>query len=47
MLCLNFQEKWALVEKAKYVYIEGYFMTVSPPTILAVAKHCAEENKVG
>jgi adenosine kinase len=39
-------ENWALVERAHYIYIEGYFMTVSPASIQLVAKHCADTNKV-
>ena len=38
-------ENWALVEKAQYVYIAGFFLTVSVESILAVGKHCAETNK--
>ncbi len=38
-------ENWALVEKAKFVYIAGFFLTVSTDSILAVGKHCAETNK--
>ena len=38
-------ENWVLVEKAKYCYISGFFLTVSIDSILAVAKHCAETNK--
>ena len=38
-------ENWALVETAKCVYIAGFFLTVSPDSILTVAKHCAETNK--
>ena len=38
-------ENWALVEKAKYCYISGFFLTVSIDSILAVAKHCAETKK--
>lgn len=38
-------ENWALVEKAKFVYTAGFFLTVSPEAILSVAKHCAETNK--
>ena len=38
-------ENWALVEKAKYCYIAGFFLTASIDSILAVAKHCAETNK--
>ncbi|KAI9229430.1 MAG: adenosine kinase b [Piptocephalis tieghemiana] len=35
-----------IVEKADFFYIEGYFLTVSPETILTVAKHAAATNKV-
>lgn len=38
-------ENWALVEKAKFVYIAGFFLTVSLESILSVAKHCTETNK--
>lgn len=38
-------ENWALVEKSQFVYIAGFFLTVSVDSILAVAKHCAETNK--
>ncbi|KAF5197018.1 Adenosine kinase protein [Thalictrum thalictroides] len=39
-------ENWALVEKAKYYYIAGFFLTVSPESILLVAEHAAANNKV-
>ncbi|KQK00411.1 adenosine kinase 2 [Brachypodium distachyon] len=39
-------ENWALVEKAKYIYIAGFFLTVSPDSIQLVAEHAAENNKV-
>ncbi|KZV26059.1 adenosine kinase 2 [Dorcoceras hygrometricum] len=39
-------ENWALVEKAKYFYIAGFFFTVSPESILLVAEHAAAKNKV-
>ncbi|KAF7144100.1 hypothetical protein RHSIM_Rhsim05G0179500 [Rhododendron simsii] len=39
-------ENWALVEKAKYFYIAGFFLTVSPESILLVAEHAAANNKV-
>lgn len=39
-------ENWALVEKAKYIYIAGFFLTVSPESILLVAEHAAANNKV-
>ena len=38
-------ENWVLVEKAQYVYIAGFFLTVSVDSILAIGKHCAETNK--
>ena len=34
------------VEKAKFFYIAGFFLTVSPDSIMTVAKHAAEKNKV-
>lgn len=42
---LDLPENWALVEKARFCYISGFFLTVSPDSILEVAKHCAERNK--
>uniref|UniRef100_A0A2N9IBG4 Adenosine kinase n=1 Tax=Fagus sylvatica TaxID=28930 RepID=A0A2N9IBG4_FAGSY len=39
-------ENWALVEKAKYIYIAGFFLTVSPESIQLVAAHAASNNKV-
>uniref|UniRef100_A0A803R9G5 Adenosine kinase n=1 Tax=Cannabis sativa TaxID=3483 RepID=A0A803R9G5_CANSA len=39
-------ENWALVEKAKYYYIAGFFLTVSPESIQLVAAHAAANNKV-
>lgn len=40
------KENWALVEKAKIAYISGFFLTVSPDSIIEVGKHCAETNKM-
>ncbi|CAL8469677.1 g9218 [Coccomyxa elongata] len=40
------QENWALVEAARVIYSAGFFITVSPDSILLVAKHCAANNKV-
>ena len=34
------------VEKAKYFYIAGFFLTVSPDSIQLVAQHAAANNKV-
>nr|DAD26749.1 TPA_asm: hypothetical protein HUJ06_028217 [Nelumbo nucifera] len=39
-------ENWALVEKAKYFYIAGFFLTVSPESIQLVAEHAAAKNKI-
>jgi len=39
-------ENWVYVETAKFFYSTGYFVTVSPPTIMLVAKHAAEHNKI-
>lgn len=36
----------AIINRAKVYYISGFFLTVSPDTILSVAKHSAENNKV-
>jgi hypothetical protein len=34
------------VEKAKYIYIAGFFLTVSPESIQLVGEHAAANNKV-
>ena len=39
-------ENWALVEAASVIYSAGFFITVSPESILLVARHCAQHNKV-
>eukprot|EP00244_Chara_vulgaris_P013473 TRINITY_DN770_c0_g1_i1.p1 TRINITY_DN770_c0_g1~~TRINITY_DN770_c0_g1_i1.p1 ORF type:complete len:386 (-),score=73.47 TRINITY_DN770_c0_g1_i1:20-1042(-) len=39
-------ENFELVEKAKFYYISGFFLTVSPESIMIVAKHAAEHRKV-
>uniref|UniRef100_A0A672JIP8 Adenosine kinase n=1 Tax=Salarias fasciatus TaxID=181472 RepID=A0A672JIP8_SALFA len=43
---LDLEENWKLVEKAKVYYIAGFFLTVSLESILKVAKHAAENNKL-
>ncbi|XP_031434502.1 adenosine kinase isoform X3 [Clupea harengus] len=43
---LDLEENWELVEKAKVFYIAGFFLTVSLESILKVAKHAAENNKI-
>lgn len=37
---------WVHVERAQIMYISGFFLTVSPPSIIKVGKHAAENNKV-
>ncbi|KAB1199635.1 Adenosine kinase 2 [Morella rubra] len=37
---------WSIVEKAKYIYIAGFFLTVSPESIQLVGRHAAANNKV-
>ena len=38
-------EQWSVVEKAKIFYISGFFLTVSPDSMLDVARHSDAENK--
>ncbi|KAJ8365769.1 hypothetical protein SKAU_G00146000 [Synaphobranchus kaupii] len=43
---LDLEDNWTLVEKASVYYIAGFFLTVSPESILKVARHASENNKV-
>ncbi|KAI4886366.1 hypothetical protein NFI96_022454 [Prochilodus magdalenae] len=43
---LDLDGNWSLVEKARVYYIAGFFLTVSPDSILKVAKHACEHNKI-
>ncbi|MBN3312229.1 ADK kinase, partial [Atractosteus spatula] len=43
---LDLEENWKLVEEAKVYYIAGFFLTVSPESVLKVAKHASENNKI-
>lgn len=36
---------WKLVTGAKYYYVGGYFLTVSPPSAMKIAQHAFEEGK--
>merc|ERR1719343_963727 len=38
----HLKENWAVVEKAQVVYSAGFFITVSPDSMLEVAGHCKE-----
>ena len=40
------EENWSYIERAKVLYVAGFFLTVSPPSILSIAKHAAENNKL-
>jgi len=42
---LDKPENTEFMEKAKFYYISGFFLTVSPESILAVAQHAAAKNK--
>ena len=39
------EESQAILAKARLFYIGGFFLTVSPPTIMHVAEHAAAQNK--
>lgn len=39
-------DNWALLEAARVVYSAGFFITVSPESILLAAKHCADNDKI-
>jgi adenosine kinase len=39
------EENWALVQKARFYYMAGFPLTVSPPTMLKIAEHAAENDK--
>lgn len=39
-------ENKKIIEMAEYIYISGFFLTVSPETILMIAQHALEKNKM-
>lgn len=43
---LDLENNWNLVVKAKVYYIAGFFLTVSPQSVLKVGKHASENNKI-
>uniref|UniRef100_A0A8C2X947 Adenosine kinase n=1 Tax=Cyclopterus lumpus TaxID=8103 RepID=A0A8C2X947_CYCLU len=43
---LDLDSNWELVKKAKVYYIAGFFLTVSPESIMKVAKHASDNNKI-
>lgn len=38
-------ENWAIVEAARVIYSAGFFITVSPDSMMAVAQHAAANNQ--
>lgn len=43
---LDMEKNWMLVEKARVYYIAGFFLTVSPESVLKVAHHASEKNRI-
>ena len=43
---LETSEAKEIIQKAQIYYISGFFLTVSVDSILAIAKHSVEENKI-
>ncbi|XP_011619276.2 adenosine kinase isoform X2 [Takifugu rubripes] len=43
---LDLDSNWELAKKARVYYIAGFFLTVSPESILKVAKHASDNNKI-
>lgn len=42
----HLKENWDAVEKSKMYYVGGFHLTVSVPSIMALAEEAAKENKV-
>lgn len=42
---LQDKEQWSIVDKASIFYTAGFFLTVSPDSMVAVGEHAAAENK--
>ena len=40
------EKNWILVDKARVYYIVGFFLTVSPESVLKVAHHASENNRI-
>ncbi|XP_023987808.1 adenosine kinase isoform X2 [Physeter macrocephalus] len=43
---LDMEKNWILVDKARVYYIAGFFLTVSPESVLKVAHHASENNRI-
>lgn len=39
-------EVWSIIQATKAFYVGGYFLTVSPPSAMKLAKHAAETQKL-
>jgi len=39
------EEIWSRITAAQFYYSTGYFLTVSPPSVMRIARHAAETNK--
>ena len=42
---LHQQDNWSYVEKARFFYIGGFVLPVSPDAVLSIARHSAEHSK--
>lgn len=40
------KKQWNVVEKARILYTAGFFLTVSPDSMIKVGKHAAQEGKI-
>jgi adenosine kinase len=40
------EKHWSVVENAKFFYSSGFFLTVSPESILKVGQYAAQSNKL-
>jgi len=43
---IDAEKNWKCVQMANVYYIAGFFLTVSPPSIMKVAKHACDNNKI-
>jgi adenosine kinase len=43
---LDNDHHWSFVEKAQFIYVSGFFFTVSPDTIMRLAKFANENNRI-
>jgi len=42
---LDVTENKKIIDDASYIYVGGFFLSVSPESIITIAKHAAEKNK--